>query len=91
MNLTAILAVVTGVLVAIVGLYRSSLSKTKDKLKQAQGEAQSAKDAVKVVTTHLEQEKAVAKQESAKEKELEVAADEEIIDIANSLIDDFNN
>ena len=86
-----IIAIITSALAIFSVILGWRLSKTKEKLKKAQGEAQSAQKAVKVVTTHLEQEKAVAKQESAKEKELEVAEDEEIIDIANSLIDDFNN
>ena len=58
------------------------------KLREAKDEAQDARKAIGVVTTHLEQEK--AKQEQAKEKEIQEASDEEVIDIANTIIDNFN-
>ncbi len=86
-----IITIITSALAILSVILGWRLSKAKEKLKKAQGEAQSARKAVKVVTTHLEQEKAVAKQESAKEKELEVAEDEEVIDIANDIIDAFND
>lgn len=85
-----IVIIVTSVLALLSTLLGWRLSTVNRKLREAKDEAQDARKAIVVVTTHLEQEKAVAKQEQAKEKEIQEASDEEVIDIANTIIDNFN-
>jgi uncharacterized Zn finger protein len=85
-------------LFAILGLQRKKISKQKDELKVAEQEAKQAEqkavqaqEAVKVVVTHKKAEDAIQTQETTNAVKIEEADDEEELkDLGNALIDDFN-
>ena len=102
MKLSQILKLIGGGIVAflfaILGIQRKKIVKQKEEIKekeeevkQAQKTAQDAQKATEVVITHAKAKDAIDKQETANAVKIEEAEDEEeLIDVANALIDSFN-
>ena len=92
MTVDKVITILTAVLGLVSLLLGWRSNRLKGKLDKVEKEAQDARKALGVLTTHKEAEKAIDEQESAKEDEIEEADDEEsIVDIANDIIDAFNS
>ena len=85
-------------LFAILGLQRKKIAKQKEELKEAKEETKQAEqkatqahEAVKVVVTHKKAEDAIQAQETTNAGKIEEADnEEELVNLGNALIDNFN-
>jgi uncharacterized Zn finger protein len=85
-------------LFAILGLQRKKIVKQKEELKEAKEETKQAEqkatqahEAVKVVVAHKKAEDAIQAQETSNAGKIEEADnEEELVDLGNALIDNFN-